>query len=96
MLATLLLTAANTGADVVADFSDHYIVKEGTWARDHTALSLGNALAVGVFANFFGQANMFIRRQSFLDIGVRGCCGCPTVWSGSRTQETPIFDYELI
>lgn len=73
-LSTLLLAASVTNADVLTSLNEKWESLEAPPASDHDPrterwLPLGDAAAVGIFKNCFGDAASLVRRRTFEVLG---------------------------
>lgn len=70
-LEIMLRVVETSGADVVTTGHDLFTGCSAVRARSITArhIPLGPALNAGIFSNVFGDSNMLVRRQFFLDAG---------------------------
>jgi glycosyltransferase involved in cell wall biosynthesis len=79
MIEEFVRVAELTGADMVTDFAQNFLVDEEDgetvpWctkkvALQNVSLALGNAFNVGFFQHYIGKANLFLKKDVFHKIG---------------------------
>lgn len=88
MLTTYMNVAGQTGADMLTDVSDNFQLDAATnkLVFHHRSLAAGDAFSANYFINYYGKANLCIRRSKALEMGGHN--------TGDRSR-SPYVDWNL-
>ncbi len=90
--------ALRTGADVLTDLSDNYLVdSKGVRHFSHRSVAIGNSLSHNFFINNYGKANFCIRPKVALGIGGHSLDPSPYVdWAFFTRASLHDLKFELV